>query len=291
MIRFIPSGGLGNQMFQYAAARALSLKLSTSLSADLYKIYKKSRATFRPYQLSVFDLRLETYTSLVDKIVIKGFDFLKSNKLGIHLLKKKGYFTDKDSQTYDEAFHSLSDGTILFGYFQNEQYFSTYQDIIRKDFTFSSRLDNQNLQVLQAMQNENSVSIHIRRGDYKNNQTNLFVQPTEYYAEAMRWMEAKLNDPIYFIFSDEIDWAKEHLPIPKNKSTFIDWNIGENAYLDMQLMSNCKHNIIANSSFSWWGAWLNPNTEKIVVAPSKWYKNRKAENYPEGFIPDSWTIL
>lgn len=290
MITLILSGGLGNQMFEYAAGRALSLRHKTDLHIDLYILNKKTKATIRNYELIVFQIETHIIKSNLNKIAAKGFGFLKSNSLGRMFLNNIGIFRDEKAQCYDSRFKDLSEKTTLFGYFQNENYFKGISKQLRIDFTFKAPLKGKNDEIRTIIEQNTSVSIHIRRGDYSNSNSNLPILDISYYKKAIEHIASQINKPYFFIFSDGIDWVKENLDLSKFNHQFIDWNKNENSYIDMQLMSMCKHNIIANSSFSWWAAWLNANPNKLVIAPDKWYKGDNGK-YPDGFLPKEWITL
>jgi Glycosyl transferase family 11 len=178
----------------------------------------------------------------------------------------------------------------LDGYWQSEKYFIDCSKLIRKDFTFKNELDSYNLKLKSKIDKTNSVSIHIRRGDYVNNlNTNAThgLCSIDYYIKAVNYITERIESPYFFVFSDDIEWAKKNIML-NFPCQFISHNIGSKSYLDMQLMSLCKHNVIANSSFSWWGAWLNSNDNKIVIAPRKWF----AVNTDIcDLIPSNWISL
>ena len=292
MITVILSGGLGNQMFEYAAARALSLCLKSQLCIDTYILTKKTKATIRNYELAIFNIDAPISNSIINKIAIKGFGIIRSRKTGYSFLNKLGIFRDEKAQYYDARFKSLSEKTTLFGYFQNENYFKDISEQLRIDFTFRIPLQGRNSEIRNTIEQKTSVSIHIRRGDYANSNSNLPILDISYYKKAIEYItsQSQINSPHFFIFSVGIEWVKQNLDLSNFNHEFIDWNENENSYIDMQLMSLCKHNIIANSSFSWWGAWLNNNPKKVVIAPQQWYKENTSK-HPEGFIPDGWVIL
>lgn len=290
MIKVILSGGLGNQMFEYAAAKTLSTRCNTGLLVDLYLLKKKTAATIRNYELTVFNIDAPIHESVITKIAIKGFGIIKSKKTGFLFLSKFGIFRDEKAQYYDKRIENLSSDSILFGYFQNEKYFSNISEQLRKDFTFKLPLTEKNDKIRQKIEQTNSISIHIRRGDYTNANSNLPTLDISYYKKAIEHFSHEIDNPYFYIFSDGIDWVKQHLDLSEFNHEFIDWNKNEDSYIDMQLMSLCKHNIIANSSFSWWGAWLNNNPYKIVIAPLQWYKNDTGI-YPDGFLPKEWITL
>jgi len=289
MITVVLSGGLGNQMFQYAAGRALSIELDTGMSIDLYKIRKKSTAIRRNYQLDVFNTSVKIIRSKKVKFITKAFAYINNSSAGKKLLKAMHVF--KDEYSYDTRFENLDNNTILYGYFQNEKYFEKYRDQIRKDFTFKLNLDNKNKDILDTIKQSESVSIHVRRGDYTSVFANLELLDIEYYRNAINYIADRVNNPSFYVFSDDILWARQNLNLGDFPCKYIDWNQGDKSYIDMQLMSCCKHNIIANSSFSWWGAWLNSNEDKIVIVPSAWYKDQISGEYADGFIPEKWISL
>lgn len=288
MIKVILSGGLGNQMFQYAAGRALSLKKKSTLRVDLQIINKKTRATKRSFELAIFNLTPIIKTSFYDKLKIRSFNLLrKQNNPNTRIFD---IFCDEKAQFFDNRFTSLSEKSTLYGYFQNENYFKDISHQLRLDFAFKKALEGKNAEIQNTIDSHNSISLHIRRGDYLNSNSNLKVLDISYYQKAIQFISNKIENPCFFIFSDDINWVKENLDLKFNH-IFVDWNTNQDSYIDMQLMSLCKHNIIANSSFSWWGAWLNNNPNKFVIAPSTWYKNDKSNNYPDGFIPKGWIVL
>lgn len=290
MIKLILSGGLGNQMFQYAAGRALSIQHKAELSIDLYLLNKNTKATNRNYGLTDFNIEARLIDSIFNKIAIKLFGSIKSKHTGYVLLRRLGIFRDEKAQYYDKGFESLSKESTLFGYFQNENYFKGFSEQLREDFTFRLPLNKRNNEIRHLIEQNTSVSIHIRRGDYANTNSNLPILDIAYYKKAIEYMMSQLNNPSFFIFSDGIDWVRKNLDLSGINHQFIDWNKNEDSYIDMQLMSLCKHNIIANSSFSWWGAWLNNNKNKLVIAPQEWYKGDSGI-YPDGFLPKEWITL
>jgi len=276
-------------MFQFVAARALSLKLNCSMSVDLYQLKKRSSAIRRDYQLNIFDADIQITRNWKVKLVVKTFPYLYNKSWGKKLLSRWKVF--KNEYSYDKRFESLTDNTILFGYFQNEEYFRKYKSQIRKDFTFKNELNGKNKDIAKKMSETESVSMHIRRTDYMSPSSTLAVLDMAYYQQAINLMREKVNNPFFFIFSDDIEWVRDNLDVGSIPHVFIDWNTGKESYIDMQLMSLCKHNITANSSFSWWGAWLNNNENKIVIAPSLWYKGQVGVKDAEEFLADGWTMI
>lgn len=171
------------------------------------------------------------------------------------------------------------------GFWQSEKYFLPVEQDVRKSFSFNMDLLNKGTQtVAKEISWKESVSVHIRRGDYINS-SNFGVCSIDYYKLAMSFISEKISDPIFVFFSDDIDWVKENIPCPN--AIYVSCNHGIDSWQDMYLMTQCKHNIIANSSFSWWGAWLNNNSNKIVIAPAKWF------NYSPNYdiLPKEWITL
>lgn len=266
-------GGLGNQMFQYAAARALSLEKNQVLRLNVKAFENYS---LHKYGLFHFKLKHKHY---------KKPSRLK-NKF-INIFKNKIKFIEQEFN-YNPNLQNIEGNPIeLEGYFQCEKYFIKYENQIRADFEIISPLKQKTKDTIDFMKSVNSVSIHIRRGDYLFHEMHN-TDKEKYYMQAMKMVESQITNPVYFLFSDDMDWVKSNF-----KSVFetyyIDFNDANTNYEDLKLMSTCQHNIIANSSFSWWGAWLNTNPNKMVIAPQKWFKENTF-NY-EDVIPQNWIKL
>ncbi|QWD18343.1 alpha-1,2-fucosyltransferase [Polynucleobacter paneuropaeus] len=286
-------GGLGNQMFQYAAGRALSERLAQKLLLDVndFQAYKLHQG----YELNrIFGIET-TLATLSDSEQILRW---RANKVAKKVLKRKLFTSIRGNQLiFEPHFHywgGLSDlqaeDAYLYGYWQSEKYFQNARELIRRDFIFKEPLESENLVLQESMKAHNAISIHIRRGDYLSNLKNqkiFHLIPVEYYWKAIRYMSERISSPHFYIFSDDTLWAKNSLPI-SYPCTYVEHNRGLSSYRDMQLMSKCQHHIIANSSFSWWGAWLNPAPEKIVVAPSQWFKNHFSD---QDLMPEKWVRL
>jgi Glycosyl transferase family 11 len=282
-------GGLGNQMFQYAAGRALSLKLRVPLKLDT--------RDFSGYQLhqgfelnNLFNCRAEIATD-TDLTNVLGW---QSAKLVQRVLRRpqlksfrhKNYIVEPQFN-YWSGINQLEDYKYLYGYWQSEKYFIEFAQNIREDFTFKLPFSDQNAEIAEQISQVNAVSLHVRRGDYANNLKTTATHglcSLDYYRTAIDYVSKHVNQPCFYIFSDDIAWVKANLLID-SPSVFIDHNANQESYNDMRLMSLCKHNIIANSSFSWWGAWLNQNVEKIVIAPKLWF-SKPTDTID--LIPNSW---
>jgi hypothetical protein len=291
MVTVLLSGGLGNQMFQYAAAKSLATRLNTSLSIDLYALRKKTQATPRPYELDIFNIGdISETSSAKAKFVTKARPFIQKFR---PLFQKSGIFTDTYAILYQPVFETIKGNIILSGYFQNEKYFRGISETIRQDFSFKNPLTGKNAETARQITDKQSVAIHIRRGDYLNAniRSNFAIPDKTYYENAIKYITSHIENPEFYIFSEDFEWIKENLNLEGCPVTFIDRNKGKDSYRDMQLMSLCKHNIIANSSFSWWAAWLNSNRDKIIVAPGQWFREEQKNRLLDGFYPEGWTCM
>ena len=268
-------GRLGNQMFQYAAARALAARLSVLFTLDPRRaVYKNEGVLTR-----VFDLDLSTPAHLppaqheqrIAYYIWRGFGLspkiYRENGLG-----------------YNPAFETLPDDTYLHGYFQSERYFRLIADDIRAAFVPRHAMSAQNAAMADRIAAGPSVSLHVRRGDYLEIGAHGVCDQT-YYDAALAAVTEGQPAPTVFVFSDDPQWAKDNLPVPYEK-VVVDFNGPDADYEDMRLMSLCQHNITANSSFSWWGAWLNRNPDKRVAAPKNWFSDPKLAN-PD-ILPAGW---
>ncbi|CAM8436634.1 alpha-1,2-fucosyltransferase [Candidatus Methylopumilus universalis] len=274
-------GGLGNQMFQFAAGYALARKVNGEVSIILTSAMGDTQ---RKYELNNFIDINSHYTCRRQLAFEMFFRF-------ISLLKIKKSFYEKNAFIYDPAFFDIGRNVNIFGYFQSEKYFKFIRKDILNIFKFKGASDPNYLEVVRKIQASNSVSVHIRRGDYVLNKTaNAFhgVLSIAYYKKALNHIKANVAKPKIFLFSDDPEWVRKNFSFI-GRFDLVDFNRGELSYRDMELMSLCKHNIIANSSFSWWGAWLNLNKDKIVIAPKKWLRD---ESVPlNDIIPESWVSL
>ena len=279
-------GGLGNQMFQYAFYLMIK-QINPKTICDFSLI--KNGLDYNGFELEkVFNLR--EHTSKASYFLAKICSYLSFHKRQ-KLLSNIGITLVEDSapSTYMPQIIDLclKPFTVYLGYWQTEKYFKQHTDIIKQAFSFNlNLLSLQTKECAMEIQKKNSISIHIRRGDYLHPKFNHLygnICTIEYYKEAITILQQKYANLHFYIFSDDISWVKENLPIVP--STYIDWNKKEDSWQDMYLMSQCKHNIIANSSFSWWGAWLNNNPNKTVICPSRFMNlNQQSDIVPEDWI-------
>lgn len=280
------TSGLGNQLFQYAFARQLSIINNTSLYFDL-RFYQSvySQESQRKFKLDNFNIQYKKINRPLEFLTKATKLFPKrSCKPFFSLSKEKQYHFDYkilDSKAYKITSE---------GYWHSEKYFSAISNIIREELQFkkstSPSFENYKEEILKAA---NPISIHIRRGDYVTHPVfseSFGFLGLDYYHSAVRIMQKKFHNFQIFLFTDDKEWVMQHLTLPF-KLVFVS-TTGENADIEeLNLMSCCNHHIIANSSFSWWGAWLNNKAEKTVIAPKNWFKNQPTWDTRD-LLPESW---
>ena len=288
-------GGHSNQVFQYATGRALAEKYGTELKLDISWFEKQPKETKFPrrYEINCYGLR----ATIASKSDLKkvGPPIMKSSLL-LRLLRKVGIhsrFTivTEKHLSFDSEILESPDNSYLRGYWQNENYFLPIRELLIRELEPLTLLTKQNQKYLEAIQAVEAISLHIRREDYVGVQEYSDfhgLTPLEYYQAAYNEicrLRNKKSLPL-FVFSTDIDWCKENLKFD-TKITYVEGNT--NGSDDMRLMKHCKHNIMANSSFSWWGAWLNNNPEKVVVATKIWFQDKIANQQME--LPKNWIRL
>ncbi len=283
-------GGLGNQMFQYAAGRALSLQLHRHLYLDISDLARyQLHQGYQFERIFAGEFKVATGKSVRGILGYQGISFLRKILIRDQLkyLRSRKYVVQPGFVYWDQ-FDQLADDVYLHGYWQSEKYFKKYSDIIRKDFVFKEKLSAVNQSISHQIIQANAVSLHVRRGDYLTSASANEMHGAcslEYYQRAVDEILNRVSDPIFYIFSDDPTWVKKNLKLGVEHA-YIDHNHGAESYNDMRLMSICKHHIIANSSFSWWGAWLNANPNKIVIAPKKWFTSDQFDT--SDLLPLSW---
>lgn len=248
-------GGIGNNLFQIACAYAYSLKYNKELALKNEKFGTTHNA-------------LDTY---------------KDNLLSNIIFDNKEYFSElyHEMVFYYKDIPKMDNHVLLVGYFQSEKYFKEYEKEIRALFSYPEEYQNKIKEKYKNFLNKNTCSIHIRRGDYLQSPDHHPTVSINYIMKSVRQMP---EDSVFIVMSDDIEWCKKNLPNIPEKFIFIE-NTPD--YEDLYLMSQCKNNIISNSSFSWWGAWLNNNENKKVIAPSKWFGKAINHNTID-LIPETW---
>ena len=280
-------GGLGNQMFQYALGRAVSLRKKTELFLDIFS-FKEDK--LRKYTLDVFSVE-QKFATKQDTYRFRKFK-RKTGFIGkfynILFARSDKYFNEKIFH-FDPEIFDVSNDCYIDGYWNTEKYFKDIRPTILKDFSNKAPISGKNKEISESIASKNSVSVHIRRGDYANDsvtRTTHGLLDKDYYYKAFDYIKNNVSNPALFVFSDDIPWVKDNLALPF-PDTYIDWN-ADKPQEDMRLMSLCKHHIIANSTFSWWGAWLSQNPNKIVIGPKKWFNQVKPNVHTRDVMPESW---
>lgn len=279
-------GGLGNQMFEYAMYLALKDAHPDEEIACCTRSFK-GYGLHNGYELDrVFGIKVkEASLWQLAKLAYPFFNYKTWQVMRhwLHWRKSMTRGTTMIPFNFNEV--SRTDSVYYDGYWQNENFFKHIRSKVLDAFVFPEFQNEKNLDLSKKIINTHSVSCHVRRGDYLKEPAMCVCTP-EYYARAISKMNEIAKPKLYVVFSDDINWCKENLKefIGNRNIIFVDWNKENQSFRDLQLMSLCKHNIIANSSFSWWGAWLNKNENKIVIAPNKWMRH-KIMNNP---ICDSW---
>ncbi|MGE3825018.1 MAG: alpha-1,2-fucosyltransferase [Bacteroidia bacterium] len=290
-------GGLGNQMFQYALGRHLSIINKTELKFDLSSYEEKlfnNGAKCRGYNLDIFDLNIKIASAdEIQKVKASEIPFFETLKYKFQRLKTIPYFRKTELFEsklffFDSNILKAGKNSYLTGYWQSPKYFDSIRKNLLEDFKFKELPSKKDYDFIDAIIKQESVSIHIRRGDYVTNPETYKLHGVctiDYYKQAIEHICKNVENPFFYIFSDDIDWAKENIK-PEENVTYVKGTPSDKDYFEMHLMSLCKHNIIANSSFSWWAAWLNSNSQKIIIAPQKWM------NMPDlnvnDLLPEIW---
>ncbi len=282
------AGRMANQMFCWAFAKSLSKKSGLDFLIDdssnsqklshfeCFEDYKKhsvKKCPFKKLLRTIIPIR-----SIRNSIAKEHFNMPHVNE-GVGNFMK-----------YQPKLMEIKEPTYISGFYQTEKYFKYIREDLLKDFTLKTPLNKKNQEILDKINSTESVSLHFRRGDYtkKNNQKTYGTFTEEYYQNAVKTIAEKTGKNLtLFVFSDDINWVKENVKFDY-ETVYVDVNNDKQGYFDLELMKHCKHNVIANSSFSWWGAWLNENENKIVVAPQKWIATLDS-NYD--IIPENWITL
>lgn len=284
-------GGLGNQMFQYALALALEKHYEARTVVRIDPRAFKGYPIHNGYELKrIFGVKIPEAT--VREVTKIAYPFLNYRiwQLCRLLPKRQTMKYEWKSMAYDERIFTNTHDEYLIGYWQTERYFRLLRQNIIKAFAFPPfEIGSPNETLSEELRQKCSVAVHIRRGDYLKINNTSGICTIEYYQKAIARIKEFITPDVFVIFSDDMDWCMEQFGtiIGNTDIRFVNRNKGKESYRDMQLMSLCKHNIIANSSFSWWGAWLNQNPDKIVIAPSRWMNS---EGWSE-IIPEDWISI
>jgi hypothetical protein len=288
-------GGLGNQLFRYAALRYYARRYSADMRISVeHARYAQSYGYPRPFLLTHFSITVPIRErSVGDRLLLTGKPWLK-RAVGP---AAKAFRTQVFTQNFDDCHSFLEDIPLerdvrklhLAGYWHTYNTVEKVAEELRSELAFREPARGKNLEVLeQIRRSRSSVSLHVRRGDSTVSATNRVHLPLEYYLNAIATMKETLVNPTFFVFSDDIGFVKDYLPLD-GTTVFVGHNDDFSAHEDLRLMSSCHHHIIANSTFSWWGAWLSARQDKMVIAPRQWYIT--ADSYYPDLFPPAWLLI
>lgn len=287
-------GGLGNQLFQYAFAYSMAKKLKTELKLDtsFYSDeYLSENPRFTKQKMMLENLNVSCLDNNVPDKIKKKAAFFQNKyinriiRVPVHTAMggKKFKYVKECRLNYDPFYANVKADSLYFdGYWQTPLYFDEYKEDLKREF---SPKNVGELPYLREVKTQESVAIHIRRGDYVNRTIsygNLFLLPMEYYRNSINYINNLFENPHFYVFSNDIEWSKENLSC--ENSTFVSGTEGMSALDELYLMSQCKVQIISNSTFSWWAGYLNPNKDGLVIAPQEWFGNRD-------IIPLDWVRI
>lgn len=283
-------GGLGNQLFQYAVGRALSLRHGTQLRFDISAFEGNELRTYALHHFSVVGTPLskEDYRKLQIKGTPRGLldlltlSFVRSGQIPV--VRERSF-------EFDAAVLGAPETCYLRGYWQSPKYFEGIEGQLRRELVVRTPIAGKNLVAARHLVQRQAVAVHVRRGDYiSNRETHRYhgICDNEYYMSAEELLRKKVGNLEIYVFSDDPDWVQKHLRF-QSPTTLVRHNSKEQDYEDLRLMSMCKHHIIANSTFSWWGAWLSKHPGKIVIAPQRWFS--EATHSTRDLIPEDWIRL
>ena len=291
MVAVALTNGLANRMFQFAFGVGLK-------SQGIKVLYDKCHYKPRSYQtwelveltdpFPNIDIK---YTHSLD-FVLSFPGFVRGSRYFAKIfefLNLENVYVEKSFAYIPDIIDKIKGNTLFYGHWQTEQYFHDCADMVRKQFVFLPFSEEKNIQCSLKMRKEESVAIHVRKGkDYYRWKSTHGICEKDYYLRAVNYIKEVVKAPIFYVFTDNPQWVEENFT--EVDYTLVDWNPvkGKYNFRDMQLMSCAKHNIIANSTYSWWGAWLNNNPNKVVIAPKKWVNGVEKHLIDIDIIPEGW---
>lgn len=254
----ILKGGVGNQLFQYAFGLTQAKKLNTELKINKYIL------DVNPFKYTPYDCELVHFSGIKEEII--------SDAVGITVMSPNLNIIEEGKNQLSE----IKEDSYLDGYWQNESFFDTIKGELRQKLVFNKDVFYKIRQDMEIIKNHNciSISLHVRRGDYLNGDFFVDLSQSDYYQKSIEYMKSKFPHIVFCVFSNDIEWAKQFLGFDNQDAIFFSNSTIE----DLCLISLCKHNITANSSYSWWGAWLNANPDKIIIQPKRWYGKKDIED-------------
>ncbi len=285
------TGGLGNQLFQYAMGYALATKHNVPLKLDINFF-----ATYEWHEYSLAPLNLSAPIATTTEIQqLKQRNYSRWQRFKQAIFTTTPIIIEERNLLYDATYLNAGSNCYYVGYWQCEHYFKDLRTALLAEFTVTIPPSHYNAQILESIANTtNAVSLHVRRGNFVSVDRVNAVHGTaslNYYQKAVEYIVEQCNTtPTFYVFSDDVAWAKQNIVL-NYTTVFIDANDAKTDYEDLRLMSACNHNILANSTFSWWGAWLNTNPSKIVVAPKQWFADVEKNKEAVHIIPSDWISL
>jgi hypothetical protein len=282
-------GGLGNQLFQYAAGRAIAQRNGATLGLDIADFARDPKRSYRLHNLNTRGLIVPRRVSVCLRDpslrrLVRCAPFFARHQL----LPVRHEYLIEPHFNFDPRLQAATGNVCLDGYWQSERYFSEVAPLLRQEFSARNAPDPTNEAMGRLIGDSESVSVHVRRGDYVSEaHTNRYhgTCTLDYYRRAIETLCQEVERPHFFLFSDDMDWTSQHLRLDF-PATYVTHNGVDREHEDLRLMSQCKHHIIANSSFSWWGAWLATNSGKIVIAPARWFDEAPLDT--RDLLPPSW---
>lgn len=288
-------GGLGNQLFRYAALRYYAGRYGADMRISVeHARYAQSYGYPRPFLLDHFSITVPMRErSLGDRLLLTGKPWLKQVVAPAMKALRTQVFTQEFNGCHaflrDIPLELLVKRLHLVGYWHTYMTAEKVEEELRSELAFRKPAEGKNLEVLEQIRgSRNPVSLHVRRGDSTVSATNRVHLPLEYYLNAIATMKERFDNPTFFVFSDDIGFVKDYLQLD-GTTVLVGHNDDFSAHEDLRLMSSCHHHIIANSTFSWWGAWLNPRHDKTVIAPRQWYVT--PDSYFPDLYPPTWTLV
>lgn len=286
-------GGLGNQMFQYALGRHLALLNETDLLLDCRFLQDRSPRrqgfVFRNYDLDLFSLPVAFAPDEIGQTYGRTAPLLRqvANRIGIN--QPIQYVAEKHFHVDSRILKKRGD-LYLSGYWQSAQYFEAIAPAIRADFALSFDLPAATRQLADDIEGSEAVCLNVRRGDFVTNPVH-GTASLKYYQQAETYLNDRVDKPVYYVFSDDIDWCRANLTL-QAPTVYVDHSFaGPKFGHYLQLMHQCRHFVIPNSTFAWWAAWLSPDQDKVVVAPKKWFGRPLLPTNTNDIIPDTWVRL
>jgi hypothetical protein len=282
-------GGLGNQLFQYAFGYSIARKENLALKLDISHYDSQGLRTFTlgHYAISAPIATTDEIQALAERRPMRSIALLE------RLFPTQQTFIEESNLRFNPTYATLRGPAYLKGYWQNERYFGHLRTELLQEFTLKRPISSENQKLLYDIRKQNAVSLHIRRGDYVTVEiTNKFhgLCSLDYYERAAQWIGTHSDQPVFYVFTDDPEWAIAHLILPF-PTVYLRDDRDSHDFEDLYLMSQCKHHIIANSSFSWWGAWLNEHSGKQIIAPVRWFADENLNNQMAGVCPQSWIRL